>query len=95
MMSTATATAIPESQDSVKINEPYQTKGTVIWFNRVKGYGFIHCDKRGHKVFVYHLNISMDGFRYLESDEEVEFTVMSTNKGPAAFDVKRVHELVT
>lgn len=84
-----------ESSESVQGTVPYQTNGTVMWFNRGKGYGFIRCNKRGQKVFVYHLNIAMDGFRYLLEDEEVEFTVMCTRKGPAAFDVKRVHELVT
>lgn len=68
----------------------YITTGTVLSFAPLKGYGFIHCDTRNVSVFVYHLNIEMDGFRLLRKGEKVEFKVMQRKKGPAAFNVRRL-----
>ncbi len=63
--------------------------GTVKWFSRQKGYGFIQRDG-GDDVFVHHSAIQGDGFRNLEEDEQVEFTVESGPKGPHAADVVKL-----
>lgn len=47
-------------------------EGTVKFFNKVKGWGFI-TDQGGKDVFVYWENILMDGFRYLDKDDIVNF----------------------
>lgn len=47
-------------------------KGTVKFFDKVKGWGFI-TDQDGKDVFVYWENIVMDGFRYLDKDDIVNF----------------------
>lgn len=55
-------------------------KGTVKWFNAQRGYGFI-TDSEGKDVFVHHSNIVMDGFRYLEKDDIVNFELVTGKDG--------------
>ncbi len=66
-----------------------RTQGTVKWFNRSKGYGFIER-VGGDDVFVHYSSIQGDGFRNLEEGDQVEFTVESSPKGPQAADVMRL-----
>ena len=60
--------------------------GTVKWFNREKGYGFISREN-GDDVFVHYSSIQGDGFRNLEEGDPVEFAVESSPKGPHATEV--------
>ena len=60
--------------------------GTVKWFKRDKGYGFIARDSGGD-VFVHYSDISDTGYRNLEENDRVEFTVEQGDKGPRAKDV--------
>ncbi len=62
-------------------------KGTVKWFNKVKGYGFISTES-GEDIFVHYSEIESDGFKQLKEGEAVEFEVVNSNKGPAATKVK-------
>ena len=64
---------------------PKRETGTVKWFNRDKGYGFIARD-RGGDVFVHYSEIS-GGYRTLEEGSRVRFTVEQGKKGPQAKDV--------
>jgi CspA family cold shock protein len=63
--------------------------GTVKWFSRQKGYGFIQRDAGGD-VFVHYSSIVGDGFRNLAEGERVEFEILERDKGPAAVDVRKV-----
>lgn len=60
--------------------------GTVKWFNSNKGFGFITRDG-GNDIFVHFSAIRGDGFRSLEEQQRVEFTVIEGDKGPQAQDV--------
>mgnify|MGYP005854221055 FL=1 len=66
-----------------------RTQGTVKWFNRGKGYGFIEREG-GDDVFVHYSSIQGDGYRNLEEGDRVEFTVESSPKGPQAANVVRL-----
>ena len=49
-------------------------RGTVKWFNDVKGYGFI-TDEDGNDVFVYYSSIQMEGRKSLNQNDIVEFEI--------------------
>jgi CspA family cold shock protein len=61
-------------------------KGTVKWFNAVKGYGFIGRED-GEDVFVHFSAIQAEGYRKLEEGQQVEFSVESGPKGLQAANV--------
>lgn len=64
--------------------------GTVKWFNKNKGYGFIICDGE-RDIFVHFSSIKGKGYRVLEQGEEVDFDLVQTPKGPQAFNVRRAN----
>ncbi|HLE22751.1 MAG: cold shock protein [Anaerolineales bacterium] len=61
-------------------------RGTVKWFNAVKGYGFIGRED-GEDVFVHFSAIQAEGYRKLEEGQQVEFSVESGPKGLQAANV--------
>jgi CspA family cold shock protein len=64
-------------------------EGTVKWFNREKGYGFISRPD-GEDVFVHYTGIAGDGFRTLEEGQKVTFEITQGRKGPQAVNVQRI-----
>lgn len=64
--------------------------GTVKWFSKEKGYGFIVPDEGGEDLFIHHSNIEMEGFKVLTDDQKVEFEVGEGRKGPEAKSVKPI-----
>lgn len=61
--------------------------GTVKWFNRSKGYGFIKPDDGSDDVFVHFSSINADGSRELREGQLVEFEIIDNPKGPNAANV--------
>ena len=61
--------------------------GTVKWFNAGKGFGFIQRDN-GEDVFVHFSAIESSGYRSLEENQKVEFSVTQGPKGPQAEQVR-------
>ena len=61
--------------------------GTVKWFNATKGYGFIGHDG-GEDVFVHFSAIQMDGYKRLDPEQKVEFSIEMGPKGAQAAEVK-------
>ncbi len=64
--------------------------GTVKFFNREKGFGFITPSTGGKDVFVHYSNIQGNDFRSLDEGQEVEFDVAEGRKGPEAQNVRPV-----
>ena len=62
-------------------------QGTVKWFSRTKGYGFI-TQPNGPDVFVHYSAIQGEGFRNLDEGQQVEFIVQQGPKGLQAADVR-------
>jgi CspA family cold shock protein len=60
--------------------------GTVKWFNATKGYGFIGRES-GEDVFVHVSALQMDGYRKLEPEQKVEFSIEEGPKGLQAANV--------
>ena len=68
-------------------------KGKVKWFNDAKGYGFIAVEGRDDDIFVHYSSIGGEGFRSLETDEEVEFELIQGDKGLKAENIVRLQNL--
>ncbi|GAB1265337.1 cold-shock protein [Aurantivibrio infirmus] len=64
-----------------------RNKGTVKWFNKDIGYGFISCGDIADDIFVHFRNIRGEGFRSLNEGQEVEFSIQKGEKGLNAEDV--------
>jgi CspA family cold shock protein len=62
-------------------------QGSVKWFNNTKGFGFIQ-QASGEDVFVHFKSIIGDGYRSLEENDKVEFSVTQGQKGLQASEVK-------
>ncbi|WP_158894707.1 cold-shock protein [Amycolatopsis anabasis] len=65
------------------------TQGIVKWFNAEKGFGFISRED-GPDVFVHYSEIDGAGFRSLDENQHVEFTLAQGPKGPQATAVRTV-----
>lgn len=80
----------PASEQGAAASGPRET-GTVKWFNRTKGFGFI-VRESGEEIFVHQRSIrgdSEDGRRRpsLKDGQAVTFTVANREKGLQAEDV--------
>lgn len=64
--------------------------GTVKWFNEAKGFGFITPTSGDKDCFVHYSAISGNGFRTLAEGDQVEYDLVSGEKGPAAANVARI-----
>ena len=66
-------------------------KGKVKWFNNQKGYGFITPDENQEKdLFVHYTFVKEDGYKTLKQGQEVEFEIVSGEKGAQARNVTKV-----
>ena len=64
-----------------------ESLGTVKWFSRMKGWGFIEPDGGDRDVFVHYEDIIGEGFRNLEKGDRVKFHIEDTSTGPKATTV--------
>lgn len=62
-------------------------QGSVKWFNSAKGFGFI-SQSDGEDVFVHYQAITGDGYKTLNQNDKVEFSVTQGPKGLQASEVK-------
>ena len=60
-------------------------EGTVKWFNRQKGYGFIAGDD-DKEYFVHHTSLAEGAF--IRDNDKVSFEPAEGDRGPVAKDVK-------
>lgn len=62
--------------------------GQVKWFDSKKGYGFI-VGEQGQDVFVHYTSIVGEGFRSLKDGENVNYELVTGEKGDQARNVVR------
>lgn len=63
--------------------------GTVKWFNKDKGFGFIQPDDGGRDVYVHVTNIITPD-NNLADGQRVEYEMAMGRKGPEAVKVKGI-----
>lgn len=63
-------------------------EGTVKWFDKAKGYGFIgRADGERKDVFVHYSAIQHKGYKELREGDLVSFDIVDGTKGPQASNV--------
>lgn len=62
-------------------------KGTVKWYDRVKGYGFIQTED-DKDIFIHRSGLEATHAE-LEAGQKVEFEIEQREKGPVAVKVKK------
>lgn len=67
-------------------------EGMVIWFNQLKGYGFIQANDSGENYFVHYSSILGEGHKHLLDCENVRFDIEETPKGRRAINVLRFQD---
>ena len=66
------------------------SQGTVKWFNRNMGFGFIEVDETRADVFVHFSEIQADDAGWLNEGDRVEFETDETTKGLRATQVRKL-----
>jgi len=64
-------------------------KGSVKWYDSVKGYGFIETENK-KDIFVHRTGVVQAGYQGLREGDQVTFEIKDGDKGPQAINVKVV-----
>ena len=67
--------------------EKKQYKGTVIWFDSRKGFGFVSQDHDDKDIFLHYSNIQLDGFKTVKPDQIVLYELGENKVGQQAVNV--------
>ncbi len=62
-------------------------KGTVKWYDRIKGYGFLQTEEN-KDIFVHRSGLEVPNL-ILETGQVVEFEIEQRDKGPVAIKVRK------
>lgn len=63
-------------------------KGTVLRFNKIKGYGFIKPDEGDKEVFVHFSQVEMAGYKELKEGQRISFQLEQGERGDFATKVE-------
>jgi len=66
------------------------SRGTVRWFNRIKGIGFLSVDGGEQDVFVRFSAIETDDIRSLDENRRVEFDIIHDERNRQAARVRYI-----
>lgn len=67
-------------------------EGIVRWFDNEKGYGFIDCNN--NDVFVHYKAVEIEGYKTLNQNQKVSFSLIETDKGLQAKNVSVLEEVL-
>jgi CspA family cold shock protein len=62
--------------------------GTVLRFNKIKGYGFIKPDEGDNEVFVHFSQVEMAGYKELKADQRIRYELEHGERGDFATKVE-------
>jgi len=62
--------------------------GTVLRFNKIKGYGFITADANNKEVFIHFSEVQAAGYKELKVGERVSYTLNQGERGEFATQVQ-------
>lgn len=62
--------------------------GTVLRFNKIKGYGFIKADDSENEVFVHFSEVEMAGYKELKAGQRISYELERGERGEYATKVK-------
>lgn len=62
-------------------------QGKVLWFDKVKGYGFI-TQPEGTNVFVHYTAVEVEGRKELEQGQQVSYVLGDHNNRQVALNVE-------
>ena len=65
--------------------------GTVKWFNKKKGIGFITSEEIEGDIFIHYTNIIGEGYKNLEEGDTLIFLLEDSDKGFIAKDIKKIN----
>jgi len=69
-------------------------EGVVVFFNDKRGWGFIDCPDFDKDVFCHWKHIVAEGFKTLQKDDKVSFTIGQNDNGRIACDIKVLEKAI-
>ena len=63
--------------------------GTVKWYNRKKGFGFVTPDAGGEDIFIHHSALGRNQQTRIDEGDRIAFSIENRKKGPSATDVTK------
>ncbi|MDX2346938.1 MAG: cold shock domain-containing protein [Legionella sp.] len=69
-----------------------QHTGTVIRFNKIKGYGFIKAETDNQEIFVHFSEVQAAGYKELKAGQHISYTLKQGEKGAFATHVQVIKE---
>jgi len=63
--------------------------GTIKWYNRKKGFGFITPDAGAEDIFLHHSALQRSSQAHVEPGDRITFFIEQRKQGPSAVDVSR------
>lgn len=86
-MTTTTVSATERTPRQNSPSAPCRLRGRVCWFDSAKGFGFLTPESGTRPVFVEYSAIQTDGYKTLHPGQSVDYTVVTTTRGPEAVQV--------
>ncbi len=65
-----------------------QQTGTVIRFNKIKGYGFIQSEIDNQEIFVHFSEVQAAGYKELKVGQRISYTLKQGERGAFATHVQ-------